>query len=217
LAEEDQQPETASRTDHQKLLDLLLDANKTAQADTLSKIRTTISVADDIGQNRVDALELHYAELAKDIGRLEGLATQLTEQAPPLRPENASELRDTENQLAQFKQDLDALISSGVLELPAAAMVSQAAAPRSDGLIHRWAVIVPLAAALSVLLAMILASLLSRYRRRRQPNAAERSAGETIPRVKEAVADNKVSSVLTDPYWPMSPKQRLENLQEDAT
>lgn len=188
----------ASPTDSRKLLNFLMDATRSAQADTLSKIRNTVNVTDDQRrEHSLNALEYHYTELLQDLERLESISFEV-DRASDGQQSKPSNLRDAEEKLTLFKKDLEALISSGLLDSPAAKITSLASAVTTRSL-SQWAVIIPLAAALSILLAMALVSIMARW----QPTHARKAATAGL----KAGGD-----VLSDPHWPMTPQQRREEL-----
>lgn len=175
-------------TDGEKLHGLLLDATKSAQADMLSEIRNTMNLAEASKRKQaIDVLEYNYAKLAKDLERLESVSFQGGQETKP------SNLQKAEEKLALFKDDLDKLISSGLLDQPAATIILPAVASQTRPLLH-WGVAMPLAAALGILLALILASLITRWK-----------SGNTG---KKGVVDIGPSlNVLANPHWPMKPNQ----------
>jgi hypothetical protein len=98
-------------TDERRLLDLLMEATRTAQADTLSRIRSTFSVTDDGRRDlSIEILEHDYARLTQDLERLETVVSEAGRAAPSAG--ETANLTETEEKLSLFKQDLDALISS---------------------------------------------------------------------------------------------------------
>ncbi len=183
----------AAQTDSKTLLNFLVDATKFAQTETLSEIQNAFSVTDEWRREQsLKTLELDYSSLSEDLKRLENISTQAP-QTQQARQTKASNLRDTEEKLALFRKDLDALISSGLLDKPAAIIKMPASAIASQSVsTSRWTVIIAIAAALSILLAMTLTAAISRLR-----------SGDASDRM----------SVLTDPHWPMKPHQRLEDQQ----
>lgn len=184
---------SASQTDGTKLLAMIMDATRSAQADTLSKIRHIVSTGD--GQQRgqsLDALEFDYTRLVQDLERLERLSVR-AEPTPDRQQTEPPRLKEAEKELALFKKDLDALISSGVLDSPAAKIVATASRTSLTAPL-RWAVIAPLAAASSIMLAIILASVVARL--------------QSADGARTTTTDRADADVLTDPHWPMTPQQR---------
>ncbi|MGI9452443.1 MAG: hypothetical protein ACR2QH_17655 [Geminicoccaceae bacterium] len=180
-------------TDSTRLLGFFMDANRSAQADMLSKIENTVStVSDQPSEISLYDLEHDYTTLQQDLKKLERvlLRVNYVSDDDAAKPSN---LKDAEENLALFKKDLEGLISSGVLDQPAAKIVLPAKTPPWGSLLQ-WNILVPLAGALSIMIALALAFVTSRWR----GSGTQRAAGEP--------------GVLSDPYWPMTPLQRREEL-----
>ena len=180
-------------TDSTRLLGFFMDANRSAQADMLNKIENTVGTVDDQpSEFSLDDLEHDYTTLQLDLKKLERVSLRVDHVSDDgaAKPSN---LRDAEENLALFKKDLEGLISSGVLDQPAAEIVLPANAPPWRPLLQ-WKIMVPLAAALSMTVALALAFVTSRWRGPGTQRAADQPG------------------VLSNPYWPMPPKQHRDEL-----
>ena len=187
--------EDPSQTNSETLLDFFIDATKSAQAETLNRMTTTVSTAisDQKSVRDLEVLEFDYATLQDDLKRLEGISLQTTRPARENETKPIS-LTNAEHDLVRFKKDLDDLMSSGILDSPAATIV-QKALPTSSISMLQWNILAPAAAALSILVALALAVARSRWQAARTRQRA--SAG---------------LEALSDPYWPMTPQQRQADL-----
>ncbi len=185
-----------SQAESNTLLGLFIDATKLAQSEMLSKIQ---NAADQTGNQQseysLDDLEDDYEMLGEDLEKLERISLQanlvlIGDRSEPSNSNDAGEER------ALFMESLGELMSSGILDSPAAKVVLPASSFPGNPLVQ-WNILVPLAAALSIMIALSFAFIMSRWR---GPHGQPATFGS-----KPSPAEG---SVLSDPYWPMTPEQR---------
>ena len=167
----------AGQTEIGRLLTLFANATRSAQDEALKKIQGAVDGSSD--QQRtplINSLEQDFATLGHDVERWETIATVVNQPTSS----NAADLRRTEMELEIFKEELDMLISSGMLDKPAASVMQKASAVSPISL-FQWAVAIPTSAAVSIILAILFALIVFR-----------RSSSQKAE-----------SSMLNDPYWPM--------------
>ena len=159
-------------------------------------MRETLRTEPEPGEQlSLDALERDYRALELDAERLATISfdvEQLAGQQPSLD--------EAEQGLARFRDSLDELISSGLLDRPAAAILSPASTTTLRSF-SQWAAIVPLAAAISMLLALSLVKTVANRQRR----------GFALGVPDATPSTDSSGDVLSNPYWPMSPGQRPQN------
>jgi len=185
-----------SQTDSSRLLSLFMDATRLAQAETLSKIQNaTGQGGDQQPRYALDDLKYDHAMLGQDLEKLERISPQVN-QAPDEDETKSSNLKNAKKELALFKEDLEGLVSSGLLDSPAAEIILRASSPVRS--LIQWYIMVPLAAVLSIMTALGFAFFVSRWK-------------VTRDQLKSLGSQSRSGTgVLSDPYWPMSTSQRRE-------
>lgn len=175
-------PKHAHYTDSGRLLALFTEATRSAQDEARKRIqRANNGTNDERKPPLINHLQQDFTTLARDIRRWENIETSVNQTTGP----QVTDLKRSEKELVLFKDDLDKLMSSGLLDQPAAIVMLQASAVPPISL-TQWALVIPASAGASIVLAIILA--LTVFRR--------------------SSAQHRESNILDDPYWPMNRHQR---------
>ena len=177
-------------TDGRRLIAFLIGATRSAHDETMRGMFKATTVADEQQGNRSpDVLERDLSAFLRDLARLETIS-QTFALTSEQRQKTLSNLAEAEDQLLDFKHDLDDLISTGLLDSPAAKVILPASTPRLSPVVS-WAVAVPAAAVLSIMAGFALALLAS----------GRQSRGAVLVDMNATDAD-----VLANPHWPPIPK-----------
>lgn len=194
----------AVSTDDQTLHRFFLNATKDAQTDQLGTLRTMLG-ADDAGRqaSSIKRVEREYSDLSEDLERLETISFSALGSGTPVGEQ--SPLQAAEAKLFDFTFELDQLVSSGVLDKPAASLIEP---PEVNGGVDArlpWGAAIPLAAAASIMLTLLATAIASFALS--MITAGGRGDAEPDPR----------DDVLRDPYWPLKAHQRHHKLQHQPS